>query len=34
MTEIKDIYETSEGGREATVKIYTGYGDGCSPKRN
>lgn len=25
---IKDIYETSEGGREATVKIYTGYADG------
>ena len=20
--------ETSEGGREATVKVYTGYGDG------
>ena len=28
---IKDIYETSEGGREATVKIYTGYGDGYNP---
>ena len=25
---IENICETSEGGREATVKIYTGYGDG------
>lgn len=26
--EISNIKETDEGGREATVKIYTGYGDG------
>lgn len=26
--EISNIKETGEGGREATVKIYTGYGDG------
>lgn len=25
---IENVCETSEGGREATVKIYTGYGDG------
>lgn len=26
--EISNVKETTEGGREATVKIYTGYGDG------
>ncbi len=26
--DISNIKETDEGGREATVKIYTGYGDG------
>ena len=26
--EISNVKETCEGGREATVKIYTGYGDG------
>jgi len=26
--DISDVIETQEGGREATVKIYTGYGDG------
>lgn len=26
--EISNVKETSEGGREATVKVYTGYGDG------
>ena len=26
--EISKVKETNEGGREATVKIYTGYGDG------
>ena len=26
--EISNVEETGEGGREATVKIYTGYGDG------
>ncbi len=26
--EISDVIETGEGDREATVKIYTGYGDG------
>ena len=26
--EISNVKETDEGGREATVKVYTGYGDG------
>lgn len=26
--EISNVKETNEGGREATVKVYTGYGDG------
>ena len=26
--EISNVRETGEGGREATVKVYTGYGDG------
>ena len=26
--DISNIKETNEGGREATVKVYTGYGDG------
>lgn len=26
--EISNVKETGEGGREATVKVYTGYGDG------
>ena len=28
--EISNVKETGEGGRKATVKIYTGYGDGYS----
>ena len=26
--DISNVKETNEGGREATVKVYTGYGDG------